>query len=369
LGWAGNRNRHSSSVLKNNEKHEPHIPAVLYSTRKMNSYTPPFTLNAEILGYVARICEVVGCLSASDEVASILRLRRVNRIRTIQGSLAIEGNTLTEGQITAILEGKQVLAPPREVQEVKNALSAYEHFSQWRPEKEVDLLEAHRLLMNGLIDDAGEYRAGGVGVMSGGSVIHMAPPAGRVHQLMADLLGWLSIATIHPLISSSVFHYEFEFIHPFSDGNGRMGRLWQSLILAKWNPVFACLPVESLVFERQEAYYRALQESTRHSDSAPFIHFMLIALHDALVSAVPQVAPQVTPQVLELLQLVKTDSSRAELQALMGLRDRKSFFERYLRPALSLGLLEMSIPEKPNSRLQKYRLTGKGRQAKLSCGE
>jgi Fic family protein len=148
-----------------------------------------------------------------------------------------------------------------------------------------------------------------------------------------------------------------------------MGRLWQSLILAKWNPVFAHLPVESLVFERQEAYYRALQESTRESNSASFIVFMLGALHDALISVTPQVVPQVTPQVLELLRTMKSEVSRVELQALLGLRDRKSFFERYLRPSLSLGLVEMSIPDKPNSRLQKYRLTGKGRQAKLSCGE
>lgn len=331
----------------------------------MSSYKPPFTISAEILGYVARICELVGCLSASDVMAGILRLRRINRIRTIQGSLAIEGNTLTEGQITAILEGKRVLAPPREVQEVKNALFAYEHFQDWYPEKEKDLLEAHHLLMIGLIDDAGAYRSGGVGVMSGERVIHMAPPAERVQPLMADLLGWLSTSRIHPLVKSSVFHYEFEFIHPFSDGNGRMGRLWQSLVLAKWNPVFAHLPVESLVFERQEAYYLALQESTQQSDSAPFIIFMLNALYDALVSVAPQVTPQVTPQVLELLRAVKSEASRVDLQAELKLRDRKSFFERYLRPALALGLLEMSIPDKPNSRLQKYRLTEKGRQVKL----
>jgi Fic family protein len=335
----------------------------------MSSYTPPFTLNAEILGYVARICELMGRLSTTDEMAGMLRLRRINRIRTIQGSLAIEGNTLTESQITAILEGKRVIAPPREVQEVKNAICAYEHFPDWSSNKEENLLEAHRILMSGLTDDAGVYRSGGVGVMSGESVIHMAPPANRVQQLMADLLGWLSTAKIHPLVSSSVFHYEFEFIHPFSDGNGRMGRLWQSLILAKWNPVFAHLPVESLVFERQDAYYRALKESTLQSDSAPFIIFMLNSLYDALVSVPPQVAPQVTPQVLELLRKITSEASRAELQTLLRLRDRKSFFERYLRPALSFGLLEMSIPNKPNSRLQKYRLTDKGRQVKLSCGE
>ncbi len=330
----------------------------------MSAYTPPFTLNAEILGAIAAICELVGRLSATDEMAGVLRLRRIHRIRTIQGSLAIEGNTLTEEQITAILEGKRVIAPAREVQEVKNAISAYEHFQEWDAKKEEHLLQAHRSLMAGLVGDAGTYRSGGVGVMSGETVIHMAPPAERVPELMADLFGWLSTSEIHPLVSSSVFHYEFEFIHPFSDGNGRMGRLWQSLILSNWNPVFAHLPVESLIFERQEAYYQAIEESTRRSDSAPFLIFMSSAIRDALSAAAPQVTPQVTPQVLELLQVVRGETSRAELQAMLGLRDRKSFFERYLRPALSLGLLEMCIPDKPNSRLQKYRLTAKGRIGK-----
>jgi Fic family protein len=327
-----------------------------------NTYSPPFSLNSEILGQVAEICEMIGRLSLPEDSTRSLRLRRINRIRTIQGSLAIEGNTLDEGQITAILEGKRVIAPPREVQEVKNALSAYEHFQDWDAKKEEHLLEAHRFLMTGLVGDAGAYRTGGVGVMSGERVIHMAPPAERVPSLMADLFGWLSTAEIHPLVSSSVFHYEFEFIHPFSDGNGRMGRLWQSLILANWNPVFAHLPVESLIFERQLAYYQSIEESARQSDSAPFLTFMLNAIRDALSAVAPQVAPQVTPQVAELLQVVSGDSSRAELQEKLGLRDRKSFFERYLKPALALGLLEMTVPDKPNSRLQKYRLADKGRK-------
>jgi Fic family protein len=330
----------------------------------LSSYTPPFTLNAEILGSVARICELVGSLSASDQMMGVLRLRRIHRIRTIQGSLAIEGNTLTEEQITAILDGKRVIAPPREVQEVKNAISAYAHFQEWGAKKEEDLLEAHRFLMVGLVGDAGAYRTGSVGVMSGETVTHMAPPAERVPELMADLFGWLCTTDIHPLVSSSVFHYEFEFIHPFSDGNGRMGRLWQSLILANWNPVFAHLPVESLIFERQEAYYESIEESTRCSDSAPFIIFMLNAIRDALSAVAPQVALQVTPQVVELLQAVRGEASRAELQGMLGLRDRKSFFERYLKPAVALGLLEMTIPAKPNSRLQKYRLTLEGLQFK-----
>ena len=202
--------------------------------------------------------------------------------------------------------------------------------------------------------------------MSGERVIHMAPPADRVPELMAVLFSWLSSTNIHPLVSSSVFHYEFEFIHPFSDGNGRMGRLWQSLILAKWNPVFAHLPVESLIFERQDAYYQAIQDSTKRSDSAPFIIFMLNAIRDALSVVAPQVTPQVTPQVLELLRVVRGDITRAELQRMLGLRDRKSFFERYLKPALDFGLLEMTIPDKPNSRLQKYCLADKGRKVRIN---
>ncbi|MDP2992315.1 MAG: Fic family protein [Deltaproteobacteria bacterium] len=240
---------------------------------------------------MAKISETVGRLSALTDAAKALRLRRINRIRTIRGSLAIEGNTLSEEQITAILDGKLVIAPPREIQEARNAITAYDRFEQWRPEVDAELLEAHRILMAGLIDEAGAYRRGGVGVMAGGQVIHMAPPADRVPALMHDLLQWLGASDQHPLIASSVFHYEFEFIHPFADGNGRMGRLWQTLIL-----------------------------------------------------------------------------TREELQSALGLQDRKSFRERYLKPALAEGLIEMTIPGKPNSRLQKYRLTDKGRRWLLGQG-
>ncbi|GAB6042478.1 Fic family protein [Endothiovibrio diazotrophicus] len=325
-----------------------------------SSYQPPYTITPEIVNRVAAIGEAVGRLSAVAEQPRALRLRRINRVRTIQGSLAIEGNTLSEAQITAILEGRRVIAPPREVQEVKNALAAYDRFPAWRPEEEGDLLEAHRILMSGLIDQAGRYRRGGVGVMAEGRVIHMAPPAGRVARLMGDLFGWLVATDDHPLIAGSVFHYEFEFIHPFDDGNGRMGRLWQSLILARWNPLFADIPVESLVFEHQAEYYQALRESTERTDCAPFIAFMLWMIQDAVISSAPQVGPQVSPQVGELLSVMEGEASREALQAALGLLDRKSFRQRYLKPALEQGLIEMTIPDRPNSRLQRYRLTEKG---------
>ena len=327
-----------------------------------STYQPPYSITPEILNRVAAISEAIGRLTALTDQARALRLRRINRICTIHGSLAIEGNTLSEAQITAILEGKRVIAPPREVQEVKNALAAYDRFDTWRPEAKKDLLEANRILMSGLIDEAGSYRRGGAGVMAGQQVIHMAPPTDRVPQLMADLLGWLAATDAHPLIAGSVFHYEFEFIHPFADGNGRVGRLWQSLILARWNPLFADIPVESLIFEHQAEYYQAIQESTRQTDSAPFIAFMLRMILDTVTTFAPQVSPQVTPQVGELLAGIEGEMGREALQSALGLSDRKSFRERYLKPALADGLIEMTIPDKPNSRLQKYRLTDKGRQ-------
>ncbi len=318
------------------------------------SYQPPCTITPPIVNLIARISEAIGRLTVLTDTAESLRLRRINRIRTIRGSLAIEGNTLSEEQITTILDGKRVIAPPREIQEVRNAIAAYDRFEQWRPEAETDLLEAHRILMAGLIDEAGTYRRAGVGVMAHGQVIHIAPPADRVPALMHDLLRWLTLSEAHPLITSSLFHYEFEFIHPFADGNGRLGRLWQTLILTRWNPLFAGIPVESLVYEHQAEYYQALQDSTRQTESAPFLEFMLRMILTGVLTA--------TPQVRRLLAVMQGEMAREALQRALDLQDRKSFHERYLKPALAEELIEMTIPEKPNSRLQKYRLAEIGRE-------
>jgi len=326
-----------------------------------SNYQPPYTITPEILNRVAAISEAIGRLTVLTDQAKALRLRRINRVRTIHGSLAIEGNTLSEAQITAILEGKRVIASPREVREVKNALAAYDRFDTWTPGAEKHLLEAHRILMSGLINEAGMYRHGGVGVMAGQQVIHMAPPANRVPHLMTDLFRWLAATDAHPLIASSVFHYEFEFIHPFADGNGRMGRLWQSLILASWNPLFADIPVESLIFEHQAEYYQAIQESTRKTDSAPFIAFTLRMILDTVTTSTPEVTQEVTPEV-RLLSVLAGEMTRQQLKEALGLKDDEHFRKAYLLPALDAGLIEMTIPDKPRSSKQKYRLTDKGRQ-------
>ncbi len=295
------------------------------------TYKPPFTLTSDIVSLVADIAEKIGRLSAKPDFDMSLRLRRINRIRTITGSLAIEGNTLTEAQITAILDGKMVLAPPREVQEARNALAVYERLSEWNGLNEADLLAAHQQLMLGLLDYPGAYRHGGVGVMAGDKVLHMAPPASRVPVLMTQLFDWLRTSREHPLIASSIFHYEFEFIHPFEDGNGRMGRLWQTALLSRWQPAFAWLPVESLVHQQQAAYYKALSDSTAATDCAPFIRFMLGCIHEAVSRVVDcketpveklvetPVKKLKTPQRILLLLQKQPELTLAEVAQAIGL--------------------------------------------------
>lgn len=250
------------------------------------SYIPPYRITPKIIDLVSKISEAVGSFYAQEE----LRLHRINRIKTIQGSLAIEGNTLTINQITAILDGKPVIAPINEVQEIRNAIKAYELLETLNPNSIEDLLKAHLTMEVGLIDDAGHLRSGGVGVASGEEIIHYAPPAERVPQLMKDLFEWLNGTEEHPLIKSCIFHYEFEFIHPFSDGNGRIGRLWQTLILANWRPVFKNLPIENIVYKYRKEYYKAIAISGGEDGCTPFIEFILGVIDEtlALESSTPR---------------------------------------------------------------------------------
>jgi len=239
------------------------------------TYRPPFTVSASAINMIAGISASIERYAMRMEQEDGLRLRKADRIKTIQGSLAIEGNTLSEEQITAIIEGKRVVAPVHEIQEVKNAVKAYDLYPSLDPYSMGDLLKAHGVMMAALIDKPGRFRTSGVGVVAGTQVIHMAPPAERVPELMSKLFDWLKQSEDHLLIRSCVFHYEFEFIHPFADGNGRMGRLWQSLLLGQLHPIFQYLPVENMVFAKQQEYYQAINLSTRNADCGVFIDFML----------------------------------------------------------------------------------------------
>jgi len=243
--------------------------------KKEPGYIPPFTVSAEAINLIAEISAQIERYAIRLEQEDGLRLRKANRIKTIHSSLAIEGNTLSEDEVRDIIDGKTVVAPIRQIQEVKNAIATYNLYPTLDAFKEKDLLKAHGVMMQALVDQSGRYRSGGVGVLGEKGLVHLAPPADRVPMLMSDLFAWLKTSKDHLLIRSCVFHFEFEFIHPFIDGNGRMGRLWQSLILGKLHPLFEHLPVENMVYANQQAYYNAIGVSSKQGQSGPFIDFML----------------------------------------------------------------------------------------------
>ena len=238
-------------------------------------YTPPFTISPQAINLIAEIAAQIERYAIRLEQTDGIRLRKANRIKTIHSSLAIEGNSLTEGQVKDIINGKTIVAPLREIQEVKNAIDTYELYPLLDPFSIKDLLKAHSVMMKALIDDAGRFRRTGVGIFGEQGCVHVAPPADLVPSLMHDLFDWLINAPDHLLVRSCVFHYEFEFIHPFSYGNGRCGRLWQSRILGQLHPLFAHLPVENMVYANQQEYYNAITESNSRTDCCPFINFML----------------------------------------------------------------------------------------------
>ena len=248
----------------------------------MSKYQPPFHMTDKITNLTAAICELLGQIKILSRGNLAPHLRKENRIRTIHSSLSIEHNSLTLEQVTAIIDGRRILGNPVEIQEVKSAYTAYEMMLTLDPYSVDDLLKAYKAMMNELISENGRFRSGGVGVFNGKVLVHMAPPANMVPGQIQDLFTWYKTAEIHPLIRSSIFHYEFEFIHPFADGNGRMGRMWHSLLLGRWNEIFYWLPVEDLIRLRQEEYYNALGKSDTDADSCAFVEFLLQVIMDTL---------------------------------------------------------------------------------------
>lgn len=253
----------------------------------MKNKKPPFEITNAIIGYVAEIAELTGKLSSTNKFSANPMLRRTNRIRTIHGSLAVEQNTLTLEQVTAVLNGKQVLAPPKDIAEVKNAYEIYERLDELDPYSVDDLLTAHSIMTRGLVDESCVFRSKPVGVVDQeGHVLHFGTLPQYVPDLVMELLDWVKSSDVHMLIRSCVFHYEFELIHPFADGNGRVGRLWHTLLLSKWNPAFAWLPVESIIHDRQQEYYAAINASNDAGESTVFIEFMLTAIKASLIDAI-----------------------------------------------------------------------------------
>ena len=354
--------------------------ANLSKQQTMPSYQPLFSISETVLMLVADISELMGHYSAQQKQGLSPQLRRGNRIRTIQASLAIEHNTLTVEQVTAVLEGKRVMGLPKEIQEVRNAIKAYETLPGLNFTNPDELLQTHGILMLGLSDEAGQWRSGGVGIYREDQLVHMPPSATQVPRLMTDLFNWLAHSNTHPLIKSCVFHYEFEFIHPFNDGNGRMRRFWQTLILAAWREQMAYLPVETIIRDEQAQYYQALRTADSRSDATPFVEFMLAAIKLGLQQAIENesgdhvsdqvsdyvsdyVNDHVSDQVKSLLQQMGNAKDQAyaitDLLQLLNLKHRPTFRKNYLLPALAIGLIEMTQPESPKSPKQKYRLSKK----------
>ncbi len=327
----------------------------------MGNYTPPFEITANMLSYVSSISEKIGRITATSNLESKPHLRKNNRIRSIHSSLKIEANSLSLGQVRDVINGKTVLGEQKEIQEVKNAYAAYERLTEIDPYNLAHLKELHGIMTKYVVDESGEFRRGEEGVFNGDQCIFMAPPAKFVPAQMEQLFAWMksAAATVHPLIMSSVFHYEFVFIHPFSDGNGRMARLWHTAILSRWKPIFEYITIESQIAKFQDDYYAAIAQCHVDGASTAFVEFMLVQIDHILDDIVVQVSEDtssLSEYLKKLLDVMEYDvpyTSNA-LMELLGMRSRESFRRNYLKPALELQLVKMTVPDKPNSRNQRY---------------
>ena len=328
----------------------------------MEKYQPPYTITNQMLSYVASISEKIGRITLISNMEKKPHLRKNNRIKSIHSSLRIEANSLTLNQVRDVINGKIVLGEQREIQEVKNAYCAYGKIAEINPYSIRDLKKYHGIMTKYLEEQSGDFRRGEEGVFHGDECIFMAPPAQYVPQLMEELFAWMKEVAreIHPLILSSIFHYEFVFIHPFSDGNGRMPRLWHTAILYRWKPIFEYIPIESQIEKFQDDYYEAIAKCHVAGESTLFIEFMLAQVDkilDEITVQVDEDNEQLTEYIKKLLGVMEYDVPYTSntLMEKLGLKSREGFRKNYLRPALDLQMIEMTIPDKPNSRNQRYR--------------
>ncbi len=327
----------------------------------MEKYTPPFSITNTMLMLVAEIAEKTGRITGYHSFETKPYLRRNNRIRSIHSSLAIEANSLSLDEVRSVINGKAVVGPKNEIQEVKNAYQAYEMLGSFDPYSLRDLQKMHGIMTYLTVQDSGVFRTHNEGVFSGDVCIFMAPPPALVPGQMEALFAWMQGArkTVHPLILSSVFHYEFVFIHPFTDGNGRMARLWQTALLSDWNPLFQYLPLESRIYEFQEEYYQAIAACHVSGNSDAFIEFMLDKINLTLDRALEQISEKsswLSQEVQKLLDAMEynTPYTAAQLMKQLGLKSRDNFRKLYLTPALEKELIIMDKPDKPTSRSQTY---------------
>jgi len=332
---------------------------------------PPSTITEKAADYLAKIVETATRLEFGTGFKRDIKLHRQNRVRTIHSSLAIEGNALSLDEVTAVLQGKRVAGKQEDIKEVKNAYQAYDKVMTFDPYAICDFLEAHKLMTEGLIEEAGNFRSGEVGVFDGDKVVHIGARPQFVPQLTEALFGWAKASELHPLLKSAILHYEIETIHPFADGNGRMGRLWQTLVLAKWNELFAWIPMETVLYENRPQYYQAIELARKANDSGVFIEFSLSTILEMIALQEKHQVEHKDKHKVELsdiqVSILKALQgkalSRKEIFAAIGMSNDFRAFKRNVEPLLVTGLIEMTVPDKPNSRLQKYRLSESGKSA------
>ena len=327
----------------------------------MNNYNPPFEITNNMLELVASIMKKIGKLDNYKDLNKMPILRRNNRIRSIHSSLAIEANSLSLKKVTDIIDGKLVVGDQQDIQEVKNAYNAYEMMSSVNPYSLSDLKKIHGVMTFLIVSDSGEFRKGNEGVFDGDVCIHVCPKPEMIPSLMDQLFNWMkeNKEKIHPLILSSIFHYEFVFIHPFSDGNGRMARLWQNILLSKWENIFEYVPIESQLKKYQSEYYKAINDCNNNGNSTIFVEFMLKMIDEVLndlIASTEKEINYISPYVKKLLEVMDDNDvlTTRELMARLNLKSRISFRDNYLKPALLNGLIKMTNPNKPTSKNQTY---------------